>query len=235
MALYAIADLHLPLGVDKPMDIFGSEWDHYVDRLQENWQNTVRPDDTVVLPGDFSWATYLSESQADFEFLNRLNGIKILLKGNHDYWWTTKNKLDTFIEEKGYHNIHFLQNNSYLYKGKAICGTRGWIFPGWDGFSADDAKIYAREVQRLELSLKDAQKNNPDEEIVFTHYPPISKTCMENEFTRMMKKYGVKKCIYGHLHAASHKNAVQGNIGGIEYILVSGDYRQFQPLCLIEN
>lgn len=232
MALYTIADLHLPLGVDKPMDIFGKAWSGYVDRLEYNWQRKITNDDVVVLPGDFSWATYLEQSRNDFEFLDKLNGKKILLKGNHDYWWTTMNKLRSFITDNGFSGIEFLQNNSFVYGDIAICGTRGWIQPEIEGFSAEDKKIYDREVQRLELSLKSAADCR--EAYVFTHYPPVSFQNDENDFIRMMKRYGVTKCFYGHLHSASHKNAVNGVVDGIEYRLVSGDYLQFDPVCVIE-
>lgn len=230
MALYTIADLHLPLGVEKPMDIFGHSWAGYVDRLEYNWQRKIKPDDTVVLPGDFSWATYLEQSEKDFEFLNRLNGKKILLKGNHDYWWTTMNKLNSFIKEKGFNSIEFLQNNSFVYENIGICGTRGWIHPAWDSFNGEDRKIYDREVLRLELSLKSVK--DCKEIYVFTHYPPISVQRTENEFIRMMKQHGVTKCFYGHLHSASHKNAVNGIEDGIEYRLISGDYLQFDPFLI---
>lgn len=232
MALYTIADLHLPLGIDKPMDIFGKAWENYVERLAYNWQSKVRADDTVVLAGDFSWATYLEQSVRDFEYLNKLNGRKILLKGNHDYWWTTMNKLKEFTAENGFENISFLQNNAFMYEDIAICGTRGWIHPAWDNFGEDDRKIFDREVQRLELSLKSA--GDCHEIYVFTHYPPMSAAREANEFTEMMKKYSVKKCIYGHLHAASHRNAVEGLVDGIEYKLVSGDYIGFDPIKLYD-
>ena len=123
MALYAIADLHLPLGIDKPMDIFGKKWQNYVERLKENWQRIVKEDDVVVIPGDFSWATYLEEATKDFEFLHSLNGKKLILKGNHDYWWTTKAKLDKFVQEHGFDDIEFIHNNSYMYENTAICGS----------------------------------------------------------------------------------------------------------------
>lgn len=232
MALYTIADLHLPLGIDKPMDIFGKMWENYVERLADNWQSTVQKDDTVVLPGDFSWATYLEQSERDFEYLHKLNGKKILLKGNHDYWWTTMNKLREFTAKNGFDDVEFLQNNFFMYEDIAICGTRGWIHPEWDNFGEEDRKIFDREVLRLELSLRAA--GDAAEIYVFTHYPPMSVQCGSNEFTDLMKQYPVTKCIYGHLHAASHKNAVQGIIDGIEYKLVAGDYLQFQPYKLLD-
>ncbi len=230
MALYTIADLHLPLGIDKPMDIFGKAWENYVERLADNWQSKIADSDIVVLPGDFSWATYLEQSVRDFEYLNKLNGRKILLKGNHDYWWTTMNKLREFMRNNGFDSIDFLQNNSFMYEDIAICGTRGWINPSWDNFVEEDRKIFDREVLRLELSLNSA--SNYKEIYVFTHYPPISISQERNEFIDMMKKYPVTKCIYGHLHSASHKNAVEGIVDEIEYKLVSGDYLGFNPIKL---
>lgn len=231
MALYAISDLHLPLGINKPMDIFGKKWENYVDRLFENWQNTVKKEDTVVIPGDFSWATYLEESKADFDFLNSLNGKKILLKGNHDYWWTTMNKMKKFVEENGYKDIEFLQNNSFEYKNISICGSRGWNTP-MGNMSEEDQKIYDRELQRLDLSVKAAK--NPDNVIIFTHFPPILKDYRENAMVDFMKSNNIKSCIFGHIHSSGIRNAVEGNIDGINYTLVSCDYREFMPVQLAE-
>ena len=152
------------------------------------------------------------------------------MKGNHDYWWTTMNKLREFTAECGFDDIEFLQNNSFMYEDVAICGTRGWINPGWDNFGGEDRKIFDREVLRLELSLNSVKECN--EIYVFTHYPPMPVSLKENEFVQMMKKYPVTKCIYGHLHAAAHRNAVEGTINGIEYKLVSGDYLGFDPIKL---
>jgi len=231
MALFAISDLHLPLGVNKPMDIFGKHWDNYVERLRKNWTDVVAEGDTVVLPGDFSWATYISESKADFDFLNSLPGRKIILKGNHDYWWTTLNKMKEFIRENNYDNIEFLQNNSFEYKDVSLCGTRGWQTPQ-PNLTGEDKKIYDREVLRLELSIKNAK--NPDNIIVFTHFPPILKDYRENEMVSMMNKYGIKQCVFGHIHSSGIKNVVEGNIQGIQYQLVSCDYREFIPVKIMD-
>lgn len=227
MALYTISDLHLPLGIDKPMDIFGDGWENYVDRLEENWQRTITSDDVVVLPGDFSWATYLEQAKKDFEFLNRLNGRKILLKGNHDYWWETYNKMCVYIEENGYDTVCILNNNSYEYKNSVICGNRGWIY-GSD-ISKEDKRIYDREIGRLRMSIEDGIKRNPENIYVFTHYPPLFRNNLETPFTEVLNEYGVKKCFYGHLHSYSHRGAVCGVYNKIEYELVSGDYLGFMP------
>lgn len=234
MSLYAIADLHLPLGVDKPMNIFGRAWDNYVERLHENWQSVVKPEDTVILPGDFSWATYLEQSERDFEFLNGLNGKKYLVKGNHDYWWTTLKKMREFFSEHGFENIDFLQNNTAVYKDIHICGTRGWIHPNWEGFNQNDKRLHEREVLRLEASLTEARKQDAKRIFVFTHYPPMGQEAMPNAFTDKMREFGVERCIYGHLHAASHRRALLGVVDGIKYNLVSGDYLGFMPLKLEE-
>lgn len=225
--LYTISDLHLPLGIDKPMDVFGPLWFNYVERLKENWQSTVAEDDIVVMPGDFSWATYLEQARKDFEFLDSLNGKKILLKGNHDYWWETFNKMKNYIQENGYSTISILNNNSFTYTDTAICGNRGWIYS--ENMSAEDKKIYDREVGRLKLSIEDALRKNLPGIYVFMHYPPINKGYLKTPMTELMKSYGVKKCFYGHLHSDTHKFAVQGEIDGIEYRLVSADYVGFMP------
>ena len=232
MALFAISDLHLPLGVDKPMDIFGVGWKNYVQRLYDNWQSTVLPDDIVVLPGDFSWATYIEDARKDFEFLHSLNGKKILLKGNHDYWWTTMRQMEKFISEAGFFDISFLHNNSFIYKNEAIFGTRGWSLPMSAQFAGDDEKIYKREVNRLEISLKSS--NADMEKTVFMHYPPIAPFSKENEFTELFEKYNVKRCVFGHLHASGVKNALLGKHNSVEYLLVSCDYLKFMPLKLSE-
>ncbi len=232
MALYTISDLHLPLGIDKPMDIFGSKWENYVEKLADNWQTKIGNSDLVVLPGDFSWATYLEEAYADFDFLNRLNGTKILLKGNHDYWWATMNKLNEFVANNGFFSIKFLHNNHFMYEDTAICGTRGWKNPMWAGFDAEDKKIFDREVIRLKISLEGAK--NASSKIVFTHYPPMSMTGETNAFTETLEQNEVSMCLYGHLHSHSHKNAVLGNIRGVYYNLVSGDYIDFDPLKILD-
>lgn len=231
MALYAIADLHLPLGIDKPMNIFGKSWENYVERLKENWINTVSQEDTVVLAGDFSWATYLEESKKDFEFINALPGRKIMLKGNHDYWWGTLNKMREFLSENGFSNIEFLQNNSFAYKDMSICGSRGWTLPQIKG-TEEDVKIYARELLRLELSLKSAK--NPENIVVFTHFPPVMRDFTENEITELFEKYNVKTAVYGHIHSSGIKNAFEGVKDGTDYMLVSADYREFLPVKIAD-
>lgn len=229
MSIYTISDLHLPLGIDKPMDIFGKSWENYVERIQQNWLGLIKDDDTVILGGDFSWATYLEEAYEDFKFLETLPGMKILLKGNHDYWWTTAAKLNKFMEEKGFKTIGFLHNNSCKIHNTGICGTRGWSLDSLG--SEEDKKIYDRELLRLKMSLDSAK--DCAERIVFTHFPPVTKTALGTEFHKILCEYGVKKCIYGHLHGQSHGSAFTGECDGIEYILASGDYLGFMPLKIM--
>ncbi len=228
MSVFSISDLHLPLGVDKPMDVFGRSWENYVYKIEKNWIALVCDDDWIVMPGDFSWATYLEQSRADFEFLNSLPGKKILLKGNHDYWWTSLKKLDEFMEQNNYRNIYFLHNNAYLCDNTAVCGTRGWVYAD-ENSEEKDFKIYSREVMRLEMSVMQAMKLNAKEIIAFTHYPPLYPGNAQTPMTAVLKKYNIKKCIYGHIHAARQKNAVTGIADDIDYKLVSCDYLEFYP------
>ena len=228
MSLFAIADLHLSLSVDKPMDIFGA-WDSHVEKLAENWNKTVSDNDLVVIPGDISWGMNLDEARADFSFINALNGRKIISKGNNDYWWSTLSKLNKFIEENGFDSIKFLHNNHYPYGKYGICGTRGWIN---ETEVPADAKVLAREAQRLEVSIQSALKEKL-EPIVFLHYPPVYGNESNYDILDVMFKYGVKECHYGHLHGRSHKNAVYRERDGINFHLVSCDLVQFCPELVV--
>jgi len=233
MSVFAISDLHLALGINKPMDIFGERWTDYMSRIENNWRNTVTSGDLVLVPGDISWATYLEESYRDFSLIHRLPGIKIISKGNHDYWWTTAAKLKKFTEENGFDSILFLHNNSYNMNGISICGTRGWKNPGDEDFTDADLKIYYRELSRLEISLKSAKSYPPGTLVVAMHYPPFNANGEPTEFVSLMKAYGVDICIYGHLHGEAVKKAVTGNIDGIDFYLVSSDYLKFSPERII--
>ncbi len=230
MAIYVIADLHLSFTVNKPMDIFGNNWEKHEEKIKKDWLENVKTEDTVILPGDFSWATYIEEAKKDFEYLNDLPGKKILLKGNHDYWWTTLKKMKEFVKENNFTNIDFLYNNSHLVEDKIIVGSRGWSLQDTE----ESRKMINRENERLKLSLKDGIENygNSREIIVFMHYPPIlSKNLLDNnhlEFFKTMKQYNIKECYYGHLHGNSHNEAVEGNVGGINFHLISADYLNFK-------
>ena len=226
MAIYVIGDLHLSFSTNKPMDIFGRNWQNYEEKIKKDWLLKVKPEDTVILPGDFSWAMYLDETEKDSEFINNLPGKKILLKGNHDYWWTTVTSMRKYIKEENFENIDFLYNNSYEIENKIIAGTKGWNISE----EQEDIRLTKREVARLELSIKSGieKYGNDKEIIVFMHYPPLTKTNIDTDYTRLMKKYGIKRCYYGHLHANSIKDAVEGNVDGIEYKLVSSDGLDFK-------
>ena len=232
MSIYVIGDLHLSFNTQKPMDIFGENWTGHEEKIKRDWLQKVKDEDLVVLPGDFSWETYLENTKKDFEYLNNLPGKKILLKGNHDYWWTTITSMRKFLKENNFENIDFLYNNSYEFENKILCGTRGWSITDEE----TNEKLINRELIRLELSLQDGvNKYGTDKEIiVFMHYPPITKakiiTGQEAKFVEMMRKYKVKRCFYGHLHGTSIADAVEGNIEGIELKLVSADGLDFKLL-----
>ena len=229
MSIYTIGDLHLSFSQNKPMNIFGDNWNGHADKIRKNWMEKVNKEDFVVLPGDFSWAMYLKDTYKDFEYLEKLPGNKILLKGNHDYWWSGLSKMNEYLKENNFNNINFLYNNSYLVEDTIIAGTRGWNLTD----SEDNEKLLNRECIRLKLSLEDGiNKFGINKEIiVFMHYPPISKAGISNGYTKkyisIMKEYGVKKCYYGHLHGTSHSEAIEGNVDGIEFYLVSSDYLDF--------
>lgn len=228
MSIYAISDLHLSFSADKPMNIFGDKWNNYTDRLYENWQKSVQKDDVVIISGDTSWATYLDDCYADFNFINKLNGKKIIIKGNHDYWWTTLNKMNSFINENSFDSISFMQNNTVIHNSCAICGTRGWTIKT-PNCSELNEKIFEREKRRLILSLEEAKRYNPKDIIVALHYPPCEKENDNIDFLDIMNQYGVKLCVYGHLHAHSQKRAITGVCEGVELRLVSCDYLEFMP------
>lgn len=236
MAVYAISDLHLALSIDKPMDIFGDRWSNYMERLRTHWTQTVGEEDYVVIPGDISWATYLEQAFDDFNFIEALPGIKIISKGNHDYWWTTLSKLEQFLSSKELGTIRFMHNNSFNLGKIILCGTRGWKCPGDEDFSGEDRKIYNRELQRLELSLKSAAGGSNESLMVALHYPPFNSKKEPSEFVEIMGTYNVKICLYGHLHGESFRNAFVGETRGIDFKLISADYLNFTPLKLeIEN
>ena len=227
MALYVIGDTHLSLGSEKPMDVFGGRWTGYVDKLREGFER-VRPEDTVVLCGDLSWGMSLEEAERDFAFLHELPGRKILMKGNHDYWWNTAAKMNRFFREKGFDSFEILHNSCSSYGDLALCGTRGWFYEEDRG--EHSTKIFQRELMRLEASLKLAGER---EKICFLHYPPIYQGYRCEEILGLLKQYGVKQCCYGHLHGWSHRMAVTGQHEGIDFHLVAADYLQFVPKCLI--
>lgn len=228
MALYAIGDLHLSLSAEKPMDVFGGKWLGYMDKLREG-MSVIGPEDTTVLLGDLSWALNLEGAVKDFAWIDQIPGKKIILKGNHDYWWSTAAKFYKFCQENGFENQWILNNNHYEYDGWAICGTRGWFFEE-DRGGTHDEKVFRRELIRLESSLKSAGDKN---KMVFLHYPPRYRGYECREIIELLERYEVRRCFYGHLHSESHKLAIEGQWGGVEYRLVSADYIGFKPVTVI--
>ncbi len=224
MSLFAIGDLHLSFGSAKPMDIF-SGWENYEKRLEKNWRALVKAGDTVVIAGDLSWAMGLDGALKDFSFLHSLPGEKLLIKGNHDYWWSTKKKMESFFEENGFDTIKIIHNNAFKAGGVAVCGTRGWLLEE-DGDG--DRKLLLREAGRLKASIEAAKKLG-GEPVVFLHYPPLSELAVSGELMTILKDEQVKRCYYGHLHAQATRKAVTGERGGITFSLVSSDYIGFCP------
>ena len=225
MALYAIGDLHLSFEADKPMDVFGKLWTGYVDKLRAGL-SVVGPEDTTVLMGDLSWSMDLDHAVRDFAFINAIPGRKIILKGNHDYWWTTASKFYKFCALQGFGNMEILNNNCWLYEDAAICGTRGWFFEEERG-GAHDAKILNRELMRLEASLKAAGDR---EKLCFLHYPPVYRGYRCQPILELLHRYQVNRCWYGHLHSESHKLAIIGEYEGIDFRLAAADYTGFCPV-----
>ena len=223
MALYAIGDLHLSLTVNKPMDIFGAGWTGHVQRLEAAFSR-LEPEDTVVLCGDTSWGIDLQESLADFRFIDRLPGRKLLLKGNHDYWWTTAAKMRRFFADNGITTIDILHNNCHLYGETALCGTRGWFYEEDRG--EHSAKIFNRELIRLEASLKAAGERPI---LCFLHYPPVYQGYECPEILETLEKYRVSMCCYGHLHGYAIRRRLEGKRGETEFSLISADYLGFAP------
>ena len=228
MALYAIGDLHLCLGAPKPMDVFGGAWVGYMEKLKQGL-SVIRPEDTTVLCGDLSWALGLEAAKEDFAWIDQIPGRKIILKGNHDYWWSTASKFYKFCQDNQFSDQFILNNNFYEYEDWAICGTRGWFFEE-ERSGQHDAKVFHRELLRLETSLKAAGER---EKMVFLHYPPKYRGYECREIIDLLHQYQVRRCYYGHLHADSRKLAMEGVWDGVEYRLVSADHVNFCPVTVI--
>lgn len=225
MALFAIGDLHFSFAQKKPMDKFGENWKNHAQKIIDNWKQVVTEADTVVLPGDISWAMRLPDAAVDLDVIDRLPGKKILLSGNHDYWWKSSAKLEAM-----YPNMHFLKNNMALYQDWHICGSRGWVCPNSAYFTKEDKKIYDREAIRLRLSLDAAMRAGATKILVMLHFPPTNELHESSVFTEIFAQYPVKVVVYGHLHGTpNHKQALQGEQNGIVYHLTASDYLDFMP------
>lgn len=226
MALYALSDLHLSLSTNKPMDVFGMSWkDHHI-KIKDNWNSKIKEEDTVLIPGDISWAMKFEEALEDLEYIHSLNGKKILLKGNHDYWWSTISKLNNL-----YKDMLFIQNTFFSYSDYAICGSRGWI--SIDGTEPQDEKVYKRELLRLEMSLQGAVKAGYSKIITMMHYPPVTRINRSQEFLDLLDKYQVEKLIYGHVHYDARNICINGIYNGIEYYCTSADIINFDPIRIL--
>lgn len=242
VSVWAIADLHLSLSTDKPMDVFGPGWQNYVARLEEAWRRFVALEDTVLIPGDISWGISMEEALADLEFLESLPGTKILSKGNHDYWWGTNKKVEDFLLAHGLTSMKVLKNNGFVVENVLVAGSRGWLLPENPESKEADEKVYVREVARLERSLQDAVNQwdgvNPDavkapenlRRVAMLHYPPVYDPDRSNGFTEVLEKYGIDLCIYGHLHGRGHQKAYNGVKNGVKYQLVAADFLKFEPV-----
>ena len=229
MSIFAISDLHLSLNCDKTIVVFPG-WENYVDRIKENWFKNIKDDDTVIIAGDISWAKKISEAKEDFKFIHELPGKKIIFRGNHDYWWTTKTAVCRFLEENCFNSISVMFNSSYIIEGKSICGARGWMYNPQE---KRDEKILAREVGRLKMSLDDAASKTDITPIVFLHYPPLYGNQYSEEIMRILIERNIKKCYYGHIHGyGSRKFVVEGLHYGIDFKLISCDYINFAPILV---
>lgn len=224
MSLFVIGDTHLSLSVDKPMDVFKG-WTDYTDRLKNNWNRIVSPEDSVVIPGDISWAMNFDEAVKDFSFLNSLNGKKYILKGNHDYWWNTMSKMNGFLEDNGFDTVKIIHNNAYSVEGFALAGSRGWFY---DDTAEADKKVILREAGRLRTSLRAASELG-GELVAFLHYPPISSVQRCDEILSVLEEFSVKRCYFGHLHGFVPPENTKIEWNGTVFSLVSADYLGFCP------
>jgi uncharacterized protein len=231
MAIFAIGDLHMSGDGAKPMDVFGPRWDRHMDTVSERWREAVRPTDTVLIPGDISWAMQLEEAKPDLLTIADLPGTKVLLRGNHDYWWNSVSKLRAFLPP----GMLALQNDSAVVGNVAVCGTRGWDFPTEQlPLDERETKIYQRECIRLKMTLENACRYGLPI-LAMTHFPPLLQDYRDTAFTALLEEYGVKRCIYGHLHGAGIRNGFNGFHRGVEYRLVSCDAIDFSPVVVWQD
>lgn len=227
VAIYAIGDLHLSFGTSKPMDIFSNRWVNHAERIAENWNREVGNDDLVIVPGDISWAMQLSEADTDLQWLAGLTGDKLLIRGNHDYWWSAIGKVRSRLPG----SVFALQNDHFSWDEWIICGTRGWLCPGEDGFDNEqDQKLYWREVHRLQLSLDSARRQSDKPIIVALHFPPYNRSGQPSAFTDLLEQYSVEICIFGHIHDSGRDLLFQGSKNGVNYRFVAADGIGFTPL-----
>jgi len=227
MSIYAISDLHLSGAKDKPMDMFGDEWSNHSQKIQDNWIKKIKDNDTILICGDTSWAMKTEDARVDLDMIGKLPGRKIFIKGNHDYWWNSTGKLNGMYE-----NMVFLQNTFETYEDFAICGSRGWDFPG-EKSTATDIKIYKRELGRMKLSLDAALSKGHSKILFMIHFPPLLNGMDTSEVINLLSQYPIVECLYGHLHGKDNfKAGFQGRLNGCNYKLVSADYIDFDPVLI---
>ena len=225
MRIFALADLHLSFSKSKPMDIFGPAWENHHVKIERSWRALVSEEDWVLVCGDISWAMQVEEAREDLDFISRLPGKKILIRGNHDYWWKSISK----VREKLPAGMVALQNDYFVLENMAVCGTRGWTLPNGN-FTEEDLKIYSREIIRAGLSLQKAEAGGHREKIFMLHYPPFVNGRLDPEFGRLFSQYGVFLCVYGHMHGSDHRFAVEGEIDGVKFVFAAADYTGFSPV-----
>lgn len=221
MKVFAISDLHLSINSNKPMNIFGPVWENYLDKIEQSWNKLVSDDDVVLISGDISWAMKLNDAIPDLNYISQFKGKKIILRGNHDYWWSSISGVRSVLKP----NMFAIQNDAIKIGDTIFCGTRGWTVPEITHKTPDDEKIYNREVIRLGLSLQDAKRlqQNNEKIIVMMHYPPFNSKMEDNEFTNLIEQYGVKTVVYGHLHSYDKKQKLIVYKNNVKYYLTSCD------------
>lgn len=240
MKLYALSDLHLAHAVDKPMTIFGDKWKNHTSLIRESWQKLVSDDDVVILGGDISWGKSLDEALPDLRFINNLKGQKLLLRGNHDYWWTSMKKMQELCELENLTTLNFLRNNAISFGRFNIGGTRGWILPDDDEFTSQDQKIFDRELIRMQLSLDDMKQISEKSETELTsvfamHYPPISPNGDPSKMSQALSKAEIPLCIFGHIHHQLPYYLSSPQLEKVRYVLTSADQVHFTPVLLGED
>ncbi|HZK42561.1 MAG TPA: metallophosphoesterase [Clostridia bacterium] len=240
MRLFAIGDLHLAASVDKPMAIFGKRWENHVEQIRDKWTSTVGADDTVLVAGDISWANSLEEALPDLTFLDQLPGHKILLRGNHDYWWATMRKNQDFCQAHDLLTLDFLRNDALEAAGFHICGSRGWLLPTDEAFTESDRKVFKREMIRLDLSLQSLARLRKKDDVkrpalALMHYPPLDEKGRPSDFCRLLEEAGVEVCLFGHIHHRAPYYESRPLLGGIRYIMVASDQLRFKPLLIGEE
>lgn len=235
MKVFAISDLHLSYETDKPMDVFGEKWENYEEKISSAVKKLVGEDDVLIIAGDLSWAMTMEETNKDFNFIGSLSGKKIVVRGNHDYWWKSISGIREKLEPMG---VYAIQNDSIRFNNCVFAGTRGWVVPeNGKGMSEQDQKIYNRELIRLEMALQSASLNlrEGDKLIAVLHFPPFNSTVDDSEFTALLEKYNVNICVYGHLHGKTKYGAGVYHKNGIAYYLTSCDKIGFTPILIYDS